>query len=569
MDAPKIPTDEAARIEALYSAEILDTENEPMFDNLTALVADIFDVPVVAMSLVDKSRQWFKSIQGLDVCETSREVSFCGHVVHQQSPMVVNDAREDKRFFDNPLVQDGPKIVFYVGMPITYKHHGEDFYIGTLCLIDYQARSFDDESLKRLKGFAVEIELLLAMRMTTDKAEAANEAKSRFLANMTHELRTPMSGVIGILDILDRSDLSEEQAYQLDLARQSASQLLAVINDILDFSKIEAGKISIKYEKFNLYELLNSLIETFRLRAQREYKTFILDINWDKHTYVKGDPTRLRQILFNLLNNADKFTSRGEVRLLAALEQLDADHMQFRCDVIDTGIGIERSQLSRLFVPFEQLDNRTARKYGGTGLGLVITRHLCELMGGEISVESEAGKGSTFTFVINLESVSHDSTKHQQDTTLCLENKKALLSKLNVLVVEDDLTNRFTLEYFLKHLNIRFQSASNGLEAISSLNEANSHGQYDLILMDCQMPEMDGFEATQYIREQQGMACYKQTPIIALTANALQGDREKCLQAGMSDYMTKPVELNMLVEKLYHWGIDNKTVARQSPEISS
>lgn len=559
MDAPKIPTDEAARIEALYSADILDTDNEPMFDNLTALVADIFDVPIVAMSLVDKSRQWFKSIQGLDVCETSREVSFCGHAVYQESPMVVNDAREDKRFFDNPLVANGPKIVFYVGVPITYKHHGEDFYIGTLCLIDYKPRSFDDKSMERLKGFALEVELLLAMRMTTEKAEAANEAKSRFLANMTHELRTPMSGVISILDILDRSNLSEEQAYQLGLARQSSSQMLSVINDILDFSKIEAGKVSIKYENFNLYELFESLIETFRLRAQNQHKTFTLDTNWDKDTYVKGDPTRLRQILLNLLNNADKFTLRGEVTLSAELELLDAEHLQLRCNVTDTGIGIEQSQLSRLFVPFEQLDNRSARKYGGTGLGLVITRHLCELMGGEISVESKLGKGSSFIFDIKLIAVTQTGSEQQQYSALDLEHKIALLSKLKILVVEDDLTNRIALEYFLQHLNISFQSASNGLDAIKRLKHTDAEAQYDLILMDCQMPEMDGFGATQYIRQQPAMACYRQTPIIALTANALEGDREKCLQAGMTDYMTKPVELNVLIEKLYHWGINSKT----------
>jgi len=555
MEAPKVPADETARIEALYKAEILDTQSEAIFDNLTELVADVFDVPIVAISLIDKSRQWFKSIQGLDVCETSREVSFCGHVVHDNQPMVVENALHDQRFFDNPLVQSGPKIVFYAGVPICYQHQEQAFTIGTLCLIDYKQRSFDEKRLKRLEKFAHEVELLLQMRMTTEKAEQANQAKSTFLANMTHELRTPMSGVIGILDILNKSKLTEEQAYQLNLARQSSGQLLSIINDILDFSKIEAGKVTIKQESFNLHELFFNLIETFKLRVESQNKVFLLDFSWPKQTMVIGDPIRLRQILFNLLGNADKFTSSGEIKLTAELNQVDTQTLQLTCAVSDTGIGIENSQISRLFVPFEQLDNGASRKYGGTGLGLVVCRRLCELMGGDITVDSELGKGSTFRFSIQLMSETERVDDESFNPPISIEDKKSFLHVLKVLVVEDDLTNRITLEYFLKHLNIRFDSAFNGLEAINQLRETNAASKYDLILMDCQMPEMDGFEATTLIRENAELAGFQQIPIIALTANALQGDREKCLQAGMSDYMTKPVEMDVLIEKLFAWGI--------------
>ncbi|EEF78526.1 GAF domain-containing hybrid sensor histidine kinase/response regulator [Methylophaga thiooxydans] len=556
MDAPKIPTDEAERIKALLSADILDTQNEPMFDNLTTLVADVFDVPIVAISLVDETRQWFKSIHGLDVCETSREVSFCGHVVHQKVPMVVEDARQDTRFFDNPLVQDGPEIVFYAGVPVFYKHRGEKYPIGTLCLIDYNPRDFDQTALRRLKAFAHEIELILDMRRTTEKAEAANDAKTTFLANMTHELRTPMSGIIGILDILGQSTLDKAQLNQVSLASKSANQMLSVINDILDFSKIDADKVTVNHEAFNLYEVFSSVIETFALHQQSQKKKFILNCQWDKTLNVNGDPMRLRQVLFNLLSNADKFTTNGEVAVTAKVFDIDAENIRINCDVSDTGIGIEQDQLERLFIPFEQLDNASSRKYGGTGLGLVISQRLCELMGGSISVESKLGHGSTFRFFITLQKTSVVSDEECDEVT-SIENKKSTLSQLSVLLAEDDLTNRFTLEYFLTHLDISFDSALNGREALEKLSHNQNDKRYDVILMDCQMPEKDGFETSRQIRTEHHLSPYKQVPIIALTANALEGDREKCLQAGMTDYMTKPVDINTLIDKLYKWGVSN------------
>lgn len=556
MDAPQIPADEAERIKALYSADILDTKNEPMFDNLTKLVADVFDVPIVAISLIDDSRQWFKSIQGLDVCETSREVSFCGHVVHQKLPMVVEDARHDKRFFDNPLVQGGPEIAFYAGVPVFYQYHGEKFPIGTLCVIDDKPRLFDETALKWLQGFAHEIELLLEMRRTTEKAEAANDAKSTFLANMTHELRTPMSGVIGILDILARAKLNNEQLHQVNLASKSANQMLSVINDILDFSKIDAEKITINQEKFNLYEVFSSVVEAFALHQQSQKKQFILDCQWDEEINVSGDPMRLRQVLFNLLGNADKFTTSGTITITAELLDIDSDNLQLNCNVSDTGIGIEQQQLQRLFVPFEQLDNTSSRKYGGTGLGLVISQRLCELMGGGISVDSQLGSGSTFRFFITLQKAMVVSDAESENAA-SLDNKKSALSQLSVLIAEDDLTNRFTLEHFLKRLDINFDSAINGCEAIEKLSQSENGKQYDVILMDCQMPEKDGFETSRLIRTEHDMRRYQQVPIIALTANALEGDREKCLEAGMTDYMTKPVDMNTLITKLYQWGVGN------------
>jgi signal transduction histidine kinase/ActR/RegA family two-component response regulator len=553
MEAPKIPADESARLEALYSTDLLDTHREPMFDNLTELVADVFNVPVVAISLVDKSRQWFKSIQGLDVCETSREVSFCGHVVHDQQSMVVENARKDPRFFDNPLVEDGPQIVFYAGAPIHYQQAGESHIIGTLCIIDYHERQFREKDLKRLKAFAYEVELLVAMRMGTEKAETANLAKSAFLANMSHELRTPMSGVIGILDILKHGSLTAEQRHHVDLASKSAGQMLSVINDILDFSKIEAGKVELQSSVFNPKQLISDLVDTYDIRSGQS-KHFELFCDWDDSVCVEGDPMRLRQILFNLLTNADKFSKEGLISVAATLVEAEAGHLKLHCSVTDPGIGIDEQAITQLFTPFTQVDNTSQKKYGGTGLGLAICRKLCVLMGGDITVVSKPGMGSTFSFDILLK-----PAQARADETLPADmsstDVRAALADLNVLVVEDDITNRTTLEFLLKHLGVNYNSAENGRQALRLLEHSQSEELYDLVLMDCQMPELDGYQLTSMIRGGEINTAYRKVPIIALTANALRGDKERCLQAGMTDYMSKPVDMTVLTYMLFKWGL--------------
>ncbi len=548
MEAPKIPADEAARLEALYNTDLLDTDREPIFDNLTELVADVFNVPVVAISLVDKSRQWFKSIQGLDVCETSREVSFCGHVVHDQQSIVVENARKDLRFFDNPLVEGGPHIVFYAGAPIHYQQDGERHIIGTLCIIDYQERPFNDKDLQRLKAFAYEVELLVAIRMGAEKEATANLAKSSFLANMTHELRTPMSGVIGILDILKHGSLTAEQRHHVDLASKSAGQMLSVINDILDFSKIEAGKVELQSSVFNPKQLIKDLVDTYDIRTGQS-KHFELFCDWSDTVYVEGDPMRLRQILFNLLNNADKFSKEGVISVAATLVEAEEGNLKLHCSVTDPGIGIEQQAISQLFTPFVQVDNTTHKKYGGTGLGLAICRKLCALMGGDITVDSKPGVGSTFSFDILLKLAQGPVAE-----TLPCDIPATEFADLNVLVVEDDLTNRTTLEFLLKHLGVNYDSAENGRQALRLLEHPQSSESYDLVLMDCQMPELDGYQLTSMIRRGEVNTFYQAVPIIALTANALSGDKERCLQAGMTDYMSKPVEMTVLTNILFKWG---------------
>ncbi len=554
MEAPGTPYDEQERLNALYNLEILDSDSEAVFDNLTQLVADVFSVPIVAISLIDESRQWFKSIQGLDVCETDRDVSFCGHAIYHQKPFIIENAQEDERFSDNPLVTGPPHIVFYAGIPLRYWVNERQYLLGTLCIIDRQPRSLNQQDIKRLQLFALQVESLIELRLTGQRLRQANKAKSAFMANMTHELRSPIAGVIGMLDILKGSELTDEQQRHMELASKSAGLLLNIINDILDFSKLEANKVHIRHEQFNLTKLFDDVFESFSLRGRKNDKSYQLSLDWDKEMMVDGDATRLEQILQNLLSNADKFTQHGNIQLKASLIEQSDDDITLSCQVIDSGIGINAAQLSRLFEPFEQLDNGASKNFGGTGLGLVISKKLCELMGGSITVESEAGKGSCFSFSIKLKRVKHpDSSQKDRDPSINSGLLKSDLSGSHILIVDDDITNRSVLEFFLTRLNVHFTSAENGVQAARLLAEIDDSMPVKLILMDCHMPEMDGYTATRELRMGNMGKQYQDIPIIALTANAMKGDEEKCLLAGMSDYMTKPIKLDQLLDKMVYW----------------
>lgn len=554
MKAPKIPGDERERLTALFSLELLDSEPEAVFDNLTQLVADVFDIPIVAISLIDESRQWFKSIHGLDVCETERDISFCGHAIYHKTPLVIENTDEDERFRDNPLVTGPPHIVFYAGVPLRYRFNNRQYLLGTLCIIDHKVRTLSEQELKRLQMFAYQVESLIELRLSSQRLEQASKAKSAFMANMTHELRSPIAGVIGMLDILTHSELTTTQQRHIELASKSADLLLNIINDILDFSKLEAKKVYIRDDIFNLTKLFEDVFETFSLRGKKTDKNYHLSLDWNKDLMVVGDATRVEQILRNLLSNADKFTQHGHIQLKASLvEQSDKD-ITLSCQVIDSGIGINANQINRLFEAFEQLDNSSSKSFGGTGLGLVITRKLCELMGGSIYVKSELGKGSCFSFTIKLKRIQEAQTNDTPSNNIGKQTiAKPNLDGIHIMIVDDDITNRSILEFFLTRLKVQFTSAENGGQVCQFLTANPDAVPLDLILMDCQMPVMDGYTTSREIREGRLGERYRDIPIIALTANAMKGEAEKCLLAGMSDYMTKPIQFDQLFDKMVYW----------------
>ncbi|MDH4189294.1 MAG: ATP-binding protein [Betaproteobacteria bacterium] len=392
------------------------------------------------------------------------------------------------------------------------------------------------------------IELAIRRRIETD---SANAAKTRFLANMSHEIRTPMNGVLGALDLLGRDGLSTEQRKLLETATSSSKALLTVLDEVLDFAKVEAGKLELAYEPLMLRAVLQSAVSLFAPMAQRKGLALVSDFDPAVPEGVKGDAARLRQILLNLVGNAIKFTERGSiaVRVRRASGGSDARPIVV-FEIEDTGIGIAGEMLPKLFTPFFQADQSNQRRFGGTGLGLVISKRLAEAMGGELSVESVPGQGSTFRLNLQMDAQAGSSRKPAAVATT--EQSATLAGR--ALVAEDNAVNRLLTGAMLRKLGIEVVEAENGELAVREL----SRSPVDLVLMDCQMPVMDGFAATREIREREHGTLAARVPIIAVTANALRGDAERCFQAGMDAYLAKPFTIEQLRDAVAPWLTQSK-----------
>lgn len=411
--------------------------------------------------------------------------------------------------------------------------------------VDYIRKPFSNvELLARVQNHLNLVQNKKELAIAKEYAESATKAKGEFLANMSHEIRTPMNGIVSVIEFLKETELTQKQSDLIDIIKTSSDNLLNIINDILDFSKIEAGQIELEQLNFNLKEELINVLKPLEFRAKD--KGLLLKLNFDKNipSIVNGDILRIKQIIINLVNNAIKFTQTGGIVIELKLLNENNDTLDIGFKVVDTGIGIKKENQKKLFKSFSQSDASSTRKYGGTGLGLAISKNLVKMMGGQISLESEYGKGSTFKFNLLL-------SPRKNKTVVTKEEQSSIdisIAAKNILIVDDNAINRKVAEMTIAKLNHTTQTATNGHEAYQLYFD----NDFDVILMDVHMPELDGLETTELIRKHELKNDIKNPiPIIAMTAAAMKGDKERFLEAGMTDYISKPFKIADIQKVLY------------------
>jgi signal transduction histidine kinase len=429
-------------------------------------------------------------------------------------------------------------VVYFIALTLPFLlfffYHNNELYRKNIALQD-QSHSLAVLAEERLKTHE-------ELEKARDEAEQANREKSNFLANMSHEIRTPINIITGMTHLTLGTELLPNQKEYVKNIRDSANLLINIVNDILDFSKAEAGQLNLEMETFSVVDIVNEVHRLHKVMVQTKGIDFILDMQIDPEDAVNGDPSRLQQILMNLVGNAIKFTENGNVVLGVQKEEETRDMVVMKFSIKDTGIGIEENDQERLFKPFSQIDSSLTRKYGGTGLGLVISKKLAELMHGNITCESESGKGSLFTVTIPFCRARKETAEEPGPTPLIFAPEKLFGKK--ILVVDDHALNRDLLRVLLGQAGFQVSLAENGLGAIeSAMNES-----FDLILMDIQMPEMDGLAATREIRK-----AGNTVPIVAMTSHARKADAETSLAAGMNDHLTKPIDLRTLHAMIVKW----------------
>ncbi|WP_347053540.1 GAF domain-containing hybrid sensor histidine kinase/response regulator [Flavobacterium olei] len=538
MKSLSLTHDESKRIEALQRYNILETLPERAFNDATALVSYICEVPIAYISFVYQTRQFFKSQIGMGDPNIRREVTFSRYTIMGSRLLEIQDTLVNERFKDDPDVIGGLQMRFYAGIPLRTP---DGYNIGVLCAADHSPRKLNTTQRLALKIVARHVINTLELGIKNSElasqkkiAECAVAAKDVFLANMSHEIRTPLNAITGFTELLAQTKLNRQQLAFVKNVHTAGEHLLLIVNNILDLSKIESGGLSLDLRPFGLKEALLRVHELLKVKA-REGVEFNLYLSVDLPEMVSGDQVRLTQILINLAGNALKFTQSGEVTLAVKKIKETVDNFQIRYSVKDTGIGIPKDRLEYIFERFTQAEQGTSRKYGGTGLGLSIVKQLLELHGSKIEVRSAEGLGSEFFFTITYQKIAPQAPQDESP----LYND---LGRLRILLCEDNHLNQRLARHVTDGFCFDLDIADNGKDGIQLL----STNSYDLILMDLHMPNYDGYQTASYIRGE----LKNPIPIIAITAVSALGERDRCLTAGMNGYVSKPFKAYELLEAI-------------------
>jgi signal transduction histidine kinase/CheY-like chemotaxis protein/HPt (histidine-containing phosphotransfer) domain-containing protein len=550
--APR-PKKEDQRLQELLSYKILDTGIDERFDDITELARQTFKTSIAIVSLVDKNRQWFKSCIGLDAAETPRDYAFCAYTILSEEPLVIENAQKDRRTLDNPLVTGEPHIRFYAGVPLI---NAAGHALGSLCVIDDKPRSADKEQLDTLKRLGRLVvnqmeshKTAILLEKERKELEGSLRGKNMFFATMSHEIRTPIAAIMGLAEILSNeeydSPFDSKQAARMVLS--NSQYLLEVINNILDIAKAETGNLEIENTNCSLFEVVDDVDSIVALKAREKDLHFSIDFDYPLPNVISSDPTRLKQVLVNLVNNSIKFTDTGSVKMSV---RFDASRSLLLFAVSDTGIGMTEEEQEQLFKPFQQANTSITRRFGGTGLGLSISKEIVENFGGKIQVESATNIGTTFQFSIplpcesSLELVESNPLRRKPTT----DYSQRFSGK--VLVVEDEPVNQRLIAHLLKKAGFEVETASSGEIGV----EKASSGNFDLILMDMHLPGIDGLAATRQLKEKN-----IQTPIVALTASSNRDSINALLDAGCEEYVPKPFQRGELLDTLRRYFVNQKT----------
>ena len=536
MKAAPLPQNEDERLAELLSYDVLDTEAEQLFDDLTALASQICETPIALISLIDPNRQWFKSRVGLDAEETSRDIAFCSHAILQSDVFEIPNATLDPRFHDNPLVTGAPDIRFYAGAPlITPSGHA----IGTLCAIDSKPRKLTETQKASLQTLSKSVVAHLELKRKNRELERTSQFKSDFLSYVSHEIRTPLNAINTFSQLLEgeaqKLNLPSSFTTPLSHVSQSGERLLEIVNSVLDIKQIEAGKMRVMPRAVNTKDFFTHLFSLTKIRAEDSGIVFSTSIDDAVPDSLFFDDTKFGQVALNLLSNAIKFTNHGK----SVKAQVKYKNGKVIFNVIDQGIGMSDDDQKRLFTPFERMEN--ARQISGTGLGLNISKRLVELMDGSIKVSSKLNHGTRISVTLPADALSANQFVEAQPRSFVAQVN--IDNSVNVLVVEDHHINQVVIQTLFEKLGVSLSVVSTGEEGV----EYAKSNPVDLVLMDLNLPGIQGDEATAKIK-----GFKPNLPIVALTADVIT-QPEYLREQGLDDVLTKPIDSSELVRVLNHY----------------